>query len=331
MRRIIKDYSESPLYSLMSGGVAFLGISSCAFFYLAQLYPSTLMSMDLKLYHYTDLAGLYGIISNKGFWLSDARFLNDREEIVNGRNLCSQIIDQFLAMKKYRKYGNVLERTKSELVSSSDDVYHVASFSRDPDSLEQWRAYARNGKGACIGLDLGIKTRYQHFNMLPTLQFRSVIYSDKIKENILSIVIRSGFRMYVKDSVSRNVNEKDYVDDHVKHLKGTFQYFFHIFKHPAFSTENEVRLIMSEHRKDDFEGKHFRVSGGMIVPYYCTNEQVIFDSDHNRKEPDNLPISSVAVGPTSDQNLLVESIGIFLAAHGYNENIVKKSSVPYRV
>ena len=35
-----------------------------------------------KLYHYTSIDGLLGIIRNKNIWASDIQYLNDKEEFV---------------------------------------------------------------------------------------------------------------------------------------------------------------------------------------------------------------------------------------------------------
>jgi len=47
---------------------------------------------DKYLFHYTDLNGLQGILSNADLWLTDSRYLNDSEEMRHGtpsRRECS--------------------------------------------------------------------------------------------------------------------------------------------------------------------------------------------------------------------------------------------------
>lgn len=44
------------------------------------------------LYHYTTLTGFEGVITSKGFWASDARFMNDAEEVRHGIELVASIL-----------------------------------------------------------------------------------------------------------------------------------------------------------------------------------------------------------------------------------------------
>src|SRR4051812_26389542 len=51
------------------------------------------------LYHYTDLSGLNGIVSNNDLWLTHVRFCNDDEELTHGQKIVAQALD---AEKKKR-------------------------------------------------------------------------------------------------------------------------------------------------------------------------------------------------------------------------------------
>jgi hypothetical protein len=45
-----------------------------------------------RLYHYTDLAGLNGILSTNDLWLTHLQFLNDDEEMTHGQNIVAQVL-----------------------------------------------------------------------------------------------------------------------------------------------------------------------------------------------------------------------------------------------
>ena len=47
-----------------------------------------------RLYHYTDLNGLQGIISNKDLWLTDSRYSNDSEEMRHGYAVAQAVLDE---------------------------------------------------------------------------------------------------------------------------------------------------------------------------------------------------------------------------------------------
>src|SRR5262245_28776461 len=46
------------------------------------------------LYHYTDLAGLQGILQNDDLWLTHSRYLNDDEEITHGYGIVKSVIEE---------------------------------------------------------------------------------------------------------------------------------------------------------------------------------------------------------------------------------------------
>jgi len=99
------------------------------------------MSDNQLLYHYTNIAGLNGIIQSCKIWASDCRYLNDRQELVKA-------LDLFLSK---------FEGPKREALSkafqwhSFSRCHCVFSLSRSPQVLSQWRTYADDGRGAAIG------------------------------------------------------------------------------------------------------------------------------------------------------------------------------------
>lgn len=106
-------------------------------------------------YHYTDAAGLEGILTSKTIWATHVTFLNDPHEIVYGQS----VFERGLARKKTNAQGNerlFLEKcgenhTKEEHFGHALAAAYCASFSARKDDLSQYRAYAGNGEGYCIG------------------------------------------------------------------------------------------------------------------------------------------------------------------------------------
>jgi hypothetical protein len=106
------------------------------------------------IYHYTNAAGLYGIIESKSVWATDVWFMNDTGEGTFGW----QRIEQFLksknpgsdaekgvvdhALEMINGVRDMIVRGDSYVVA--DDSY-IACFSKQEDSLSQWRAYGDHG------------------------------------------------------------------------------------------------------------------------------------------------------------------------------------------
>ena len=100
--------------------------------------------LDDKIFHYTDLNGLIGILGNKGFWLSEAKFLNDSEELYNGVKSTIELINKLILKPRYLIFKNVLKQTIQKLKENDFKNNYIASFSTKSDDLDQCRAYSKN-------------------------------------------------------------------------------------------------------------------------------------------------------------------------------------------
>lgn len=78
-----------------------------------------------------------------------------------------------------------------------------------------------------------------------------------------------------------------------------------------------------------FHQKFHRIVNNIIVPYVCTYD-IILNKDGSQVEPDLLPVSEIYLGPTNNQDIVLESIKSFIGDLGYAESIVKSSQIPYR-
>lgn len=282
-----------------------------------------------ELFHYTDMTGLQGILEGRGFWLSEAKFLNDSEELYNGLNLTKKLIARLLQKIRYMPFRQVLETTLTQLEKNDFKNNYIASFSLKADDLEQWRAYAKNGSGVCIGFNVKEKTTYPHFPNSNIWILNRVIYNDEIKLWILHSIIFKYFYEFKKDIQNglTNLDEEDYAISLANSLSRVFIYF----KNKAFESEKEVRLVydMGDPLKL-FNKKYYRNVNNVLVPYVCTNDTKLKNSDGIKMGIDLLPISKIIVGPTVNQDVIIESIQNFIEDIGYSKIIVRSSKVPYR-
>jgi hypothetical protein len=76
-----------------------------------------------RLYHYTDLPGLNGIVSTNDLWLTHLRFSNDDEEMTHGQNIVAETLEARKKTTEPRQlpYLERLEKLLGEPVS--DGVY----------------------------------------------------------------------------------------------------------------------------------------------------------------------------------------------------------------
>src|ERR1700684_413334 len=130
------------------------------------------------LYHYTDAAGVLGIIERRELWASNAAFLNDSTELIYVRGVLQEVLAEFEAGDEHSRavarYGHSMLRGLSEWLY---DVY-VACFCENGDLLSQWRGYPRTGGGYSLGFDTRL---LRHGNTA----CRRVVYDADDQRNII--------------------------------------------------------------------------------------------------------------------------------------------------
>ncbi len=113
-----------------------------------------------KLWHYTSVQGFQGIVTSKGIFATDVRFLNDRTEFIHAREVASQVVAEtdeyganFFPAKEYSKKAVDSAFSTGPLSADRLQVF-VASFSEAEDQLSQWRGYSQGSSGVSIAFDL---------------------------------------------------------------------------------------------------------------------------------------------------------------------------------
>ncbi|MCT7646592.1 DUF2971 domain-containing protein [Aliarcobacter butzleri] len=283
-----------------------------------------------KFYHYTTIDGFKGIIESNGLWLSEAKYLNDKEEIINGKNKAIEVINFLMKeKKKYKIFSDILNGTIEKLNSLDFSNKYICSFSLKFDDLDQWRAYGKNGSGICIEFTRD-KEKYTLFEIFNFIKFAKVIYNDKRKYKILHRIIFIYFYYYCFDLKKGNyIDKEDYIDFLVSNLS----FNFILFKNQAFQSEKEIRLIYTGNPIKSFTKKSFRVSNNIIVPFINLADSKTTDVQTKKllAQEQKLPITKVCIGPISKQEAIMEaSIKEFLEFYGHSKDIVITSKIPYR-
>ena len=107
-------------------------------------------------FHYSDMAGTYGLLTSAQFWATDLRFLNDEGELRYGVEIASTAFRRSFD----RAQGEVLDflhfvEDVLQIVTLGPKAYRrfAVSLSRNGDLLSQWRAYGGGGTGCALGFD----------------------------------------------------------------------------------------------------------------------------------------------------------------------------------
>jgi hypothetical protein len=110
------------------------------------------------LYHYTNDAGLKGIIENGTLWFTDIFGLNDPSELRHGFRIAIDILKSrtSAARPEISTFASLLERFDVDRGIEQAGHFFICSFSADGDDLGQWRAYADNGRGYALAFDTAL-------------------------------------------------------------------------------------------------------------------------------------------------------------------------------
>ena len=100
------------------------------------------------IYHYTDPAGLIGILSSGQLWATDIQYLNDSSELQHAQRLYRQVLEElfFEGSRQSLQRRLAKKALRSEYLSLDSRKEYVVCFCAEGDLLTQWQSY-----GAQIG------------------------------------------------------------------------------------------------------------------------------------------------------------------------------------
>lgn len=222
------------------------------------------------LFHYTTPTGLIGILNSGEIWATNIRFLNDFNELIEAFDIAKSLLESKLSGSDSKsKASDLLSNMINKIDSRSGKFYaYVCSFSKEDDSLSQWRAYCPPTGGYALGISSTyLKQLLENEN---NWALGKCIYDDDIKKKIIDEVINNFLSTY-KEKLKREqkdigeLNELLSVDFSIEIAKiGGF------FKDEAFNRENEWRLLAPT-ILDDNPQIDFRVGISCIIPHYRFN------------------------------------------------------------
>lgn len=271
------------------------------------------------LYHYTDLAGLLGVVGHHDLWLTHSHYLNDEEEMKLGYKLAKEAIARARRKNKGDTDWQVyLAKLKSLVDNPNSSGVYICCFCREDNLLSQWRGYGANGAGVSVEFDP------QQFAYVTgpdspnggLMRLWRVFYEPETQMDIIGKAIQFAFDSAFNPALTP--------EERAVRAARFIEFFVPTIKNPDFTAENEYRLIFTP-PIDCAVKPHFRVGRGMLIPYYSLKEL----SGHSA-ETYRLPITGVRVGPSANKMLNAESIKMLLEDAGYSGINVDQSDTPYR-
>lgn len=315
------------------------------------MLPST--DLPETLYHYTDSAGLLGILGNPvefngaprharygTLWATDARYLNDTKELRFGTKLlASQLEERALDMARRPAVAERLrELAQAVRTGTFEMTWHKDAHPATPfvtcfssaskgDLLSQWRGYGDGGGGFALGFARSTLTKFYEVNTKlheygdPFSLFANQLLGgpDQVKYG------RREARQLMMETASEIAAELEAVARGEKTLSWPDVFYLQSIgqlakvKHKAFAEESEWRLITKDH---GMEHPEFRPGKLGVVPYVKLFFQLSNDAGP--------AISEIIVGPGPEQSLRVDALKRLLDKIGCSGTRVRRSKAPFR-
>jgi hypothetical protein len=269
------------------------------------------------LYHYTDQNGLLGIIKTKEIWATHHQCLNDTQEFLYAKELVRTEL-------KKRISANDDSRPLLEAMSlalqgpGNEDVnLYVASFSEEPDSLSQWRAYG----GASSGFALGFQC--ERLILPEAFVLARCIYQREKHSEVVDAILSEVLGRLKKGGL--------FPAEQIVKIMLLFELhaFALILKHPKFAEEREWRIISRVMMDDapafpieDATRLEFRVGKSMLIPYRCISV---------KDGSGGFLLRKVIVGPNPNPEQSRRSVRSLLNSRIDTKAVeVESSDIPYR-
>lgn len=232
------------------------------------------------IYHYTDLGSALKVIETKQFWFTERAHLNDTLELQYGLAIAQEIFDA-AANDAPDILKPAADQLKEEVLKGLGDYgYWVASFSYRDNDLSQWRSYADEGRGVCLGFsvqDLDMLKFAHHLDSFRINCLRFPVQYDEAE-------LRDCLRPYIDLAIEflRSVNLpswQSYSEPDgealgyerailTETMSGLYLHSMR-FKHEAYKHESEYRLALNADRLlvEPSPYHKVRARGGEVVGY----------------------------------------------------------------
>lgn len=320
--------------------------------------------MISTLYHYGSNRRCFGILKDREFRMSDIRKSNDYRELLM---LYPEIFDIILDKYKQAPFPFKYEHLDSvaamqALVYQTEDMIDheldsgdfsnfVTCFSETPDMLSQWRGYANDGKGCCLGFSFDALKEYcDNSNGVLLLEEVRYVTKDELSEiavqtatDILSEL--KGLRKWIVENMT--------FDDDADDTDGLLGFNFHgmientltdslVLKSSGFSEEKEWRLFLATqaYKKPEWVLGEAKKIGGPrgfeeTLSYLRNNIQFNITEDNispyvtiRFRDFASIPVCEFWLGPKSQISKC--DLELFLAKEGYLGLKICESNISYR-
>jgi DUF2971 family protein len=282
------------------------------------------------LYHYTNDAGLAGIIESGRLWFSDIFALNDPSELRHGLYIVIDLLKSRAtdARPEIVTFASMFERFDLDAGIEAAGHFFFCCFSADGDDLGQWRAYADNGQGFALGFDTrSLEDAFTKRKGKPIKQYATfhITYDDTELTRIQTALVDLVDPLISLPRTARVRGDALHaymMDLLVYHSMDVIRGVM-FFKHEAYRNEKEYRFQQLFRRDKPAPDVKHRQRGTSLVRYR--------EFDWRKLAPGSL--KKIVIGPAADRIKAARFAKDYVAAFHADPDKVKivYSNIPYRV
>ena len=241
------------------------------------------------LYHYTDFQAVDGILRCAQLRVNNVLRMNDSAEMRHFMNrLCTAVTERLEGDGNREQAVQVRALFWEELKKEYSAFAACFSFHRD--DAAQWERYGNRGRGVCIAF------RRDHLQRLAKggLSLQQVFYQDNMAGHpMVEVFCR----------LAREGAELSGENPEVKRAMREAWACSVSFKHPSFSSEYEMRLVVSPFEKEDLPVQPcYHVTKERIKKYYPLDLQGMCREIGIGLED---LITEIIIGPDSTQSVMI--------------------------
>jgi len=274
------------------------------------------------IYHYCSADTFNAICTNKTIRLCDIFSMNDSMEMHWGYSIWIKVASELVL-----EFGH-------EFIDAIDEIIHTSGmkclvlascFSLEGDVLSQWRAYADDATGYCLGFSA------EDLLQLDVRALR-VEYNEEKQIKELKNIIKSLYEVEQEFPLDYKYGE-DFTNTCIR-----IAYDLSAYKNPAFQEEKEIRLVHLLNFQESNGSLKLIDSGGTYFGKEGRPNKVKFLMSQNMPKTyidvdfsntnQVVPIKKVIIGPKN--NVLKTAISIYLETLNIGSVQVEKSSASYR-
>lgn len=257
-------------------------------------------------FHYTGLSGLIGILESKEIWLTDIRFLNDEMEF---HYFIDVLFECFNEKAKLLDHETRLECEGAiHTIGALQGIVsvYVASFSKDGDSLPQWRGYSAGG-----GYNIGFSAS----------DFSSIVIDSDVKLQKVNYC-KADAKKAAGSIIDKWIANYRMGDERFGDFSLEIFSMASIFKDPSFESEQEWRLVKYSETFNP-ELLFLREGNGTPVPYIKVS---LVNSKSGK-----FAAKSINTGPGMNIDINSLALEIYIKRYREFDFEIGSSKIPFRI